>query len=363
MTREFAVTSFEYGNAQHIGRRQEQQDSFGFSDPTDFGFADHGGFLAVVADGMGGLSHGDAASRLAVREFLAAYREKTAAESIPVALHRSAMRANVAVCLIGDGESLPDDIGTTLAAAVVLENTLHWISVGDSAVLLYRDGAFTQLNTPHTYAVHLDREATRGTISQEAAHDDPQREALVSYLGARDLRELDRAIRPFPLRAGDRVLLASDGLFKALAPDEMAAAMRGGLQDSCESLVAAAVNKALDDQDNITVVALSGAAGGDAFAPVALPRSVHSRLKTRVPWFVLPVVVALGVGSTYWFRPPRGDGDAGAAQPHIAPLPGGARLNIEKSLPSWQQRGTPETGEAGSTRLPASRRLSDAPGK
>ena len=52
------------GNAQHIGARQEQQDSFGFSDPGNEAFVAHGGFLGVVADGMGGLSHGSEAGRI-----------------------------------------------------------------------------------------------------------------------------------------------------------------------------------------------------------------------------------------------------------------------------------------------------------
>src|SRR5262245_47929517 len=51
------------GNAQHIGARTSQQDSFGFADPDDIEFISHGGFLAVVCDGMGGMEHGDAASR------------------------------------------------------------------------------------------------------------------------------------------------------------------------------------------------------------------------------------------------------------------------------------------------------------
>ena len=41
------------GNAQHIGARSEQQDSFGFSAFDDAGFVSHAGVLAVVADGMG----------------------------------------------------------------------------------------------------------------------------------------------------------------------------------------------------------------------------------------------------------------------------------------------------------------------
>jgi protein phosphatase len=341
------VAVFEYGNAQHIGRRQSQQDSFGFSDPGNAAFVDHAGFLAVVADGMGGLAHGEAASRLAVREFLDGYGGKAPAETIPAALLRSVVRAHEGVCRVAERERMPEDVGTTLAAAVVFEGTLHWISVGDSAVLLFRDGTFTQLNTPHTYAVHLDREVNRGLISQDAAQEDPQREALVSYLGARDLCQVDRTIRPFPLRPGDEVFLASDGLFKVLGSDEMIAAMGSGLQASCESLVAAAIAKVLEDQDNITVVGLSGAARQEQPAPAAADIRPRVRFNLRAFWLALPAIVALAVGGILWFRAPRQDEMTYPRATGIAPLPGGTRYNFEKIRPSWQQRAVPETGEVG----------------
>ncbi len=75
-----------YGNEQHQCSRKEQQDSFGFSDITDSEFVSHGGFLAVVADGMGGMEYGREASAVAVNVFFSAYRNKVPSESIPMAL-------------------------------------------------------------------------------------------------------------------------------------------------------------------------------------------------------------------------------------------------------------------------------------
>ena len=45
-------------NAQHKGQRDAQQDAFGFSALSDAAFARQGGYLAVLADGMGGLQNG-----------------------------------------------------------------------------------------------------------------------------------------------------------------------------------------------------------------------------------------------------------------------------------------------------------------
>ena len=60
-------------HAQHIGARHYQQDSSGLADPEDEVFLAHGGYLAVLCDGMGGMEHGDVASQTAVRAILDAY--------------------------------------------------------------------------------------------------------------------------------------------------------------------------------------------------------------------------------------------------------------------------------------------------
>ena len=88
------MMNLKAGNAQHIGARPQQEDSFGFSDPTDKAFICHGGFLGIVADGMGGLTQGGAASTTAVRSFLASYQTKTPKESVVDALLRSLLETN-----------------------------------------------------------------------------------------------------------------------------------------------------------------------------------------------------------------------------------------------------------------------------
>ncbi|WP_201091334.1 hypothetical protein [Thiocystis minor] len=55
------------GNAQWIGTRPEQQDAFGFAGCSAQGANPPGGVLVVLADGMGGLREGRAASQLAVK--------------------------------------------------------------------------------------------------------------------------------------------------------------------------------------------------------------------------------------------------------------------------------------------------------
>ena len=242
--------NFAFGNAQHIGRRESQQDSFGFSDPANAAFVAHAGVLAIVADGMGGLEQGAQASTIAVRAFLEAYSQKPAEEPIGAALTRSLQAANLAVLQIGA------DCGTTLVAAVIHNQTLHWISVGDSALYLYREGDLALLNQPHVYATELDAQAQAGHITPEQASAHPMREALTSYVGHATLPHVDSNVRPFHLDDDDCILVASDGLSKVLSEPEIAAAMRGTFQERCEQLVASVLSRDIPGQDNITVVAL-----------------------------------------------------------------------------------------------------------
>jgi protein phosphatase len=156
-------------NAQHIGDRHSQQDSFGFGDPNNRELAGHGGFLAVVCDGMGGMEFGDAASRTATQAFLSAYQTKTAAETIPAALERSTRTANDAVVALAHTYGLSEGMGTTLVAVALRDSELYYISVGDSGVFHLRGGALRMINHPHVFANLLDAAVARGTMSQADA--------------------------------------------------------------------------------------------------------------------------------------------------------------------------------------------------
>src|SRR5258706_37771 len=106
-------------HAQHIGARAYQQDTVEFSDLGDPAFVEHGGWLAVVCDGMGGMEHGDLASQTAVATLIAEYGKKSPPESIPDALERSVREANNRVLAIAGGLGVPESMGTTLVAAAV----------------------------------------------------------------------------------------------------------------------------------------------------------------------------------------------------------------------------------------------------
>ncbi len=243
-------------NAQHIGSRHSQQDSFGFGDPDNRDFVAHGGFLAIVCDGMGGMEFGDAASKAATRAFLDAYQLKTPAEPIPAALQRSVRAANDGVVALARSYGLSDGMGTTLVAAAFHDTVMHYVSVGDSGLFLLRGGNLQMLNRPHVFANLLDAAVARGTLSAADAESHPERESLTSFIGAEMLDEIDASVDPIPLMPGDAVLLASDGLFKTLTHSEMVSSMNGNPLGWPEALVAQTIGKKREHQDNVTVLAV-----------------------------------------------------------------------------------------------------------
>lgn len=238
-------------NAQHVGAREYQQDFFGLAGPehaqmepgqrlADPQFAAHAGFLAVLCDGMGGMAHGDVASKTAVQSMLRAYARKTPQESIPDALERSVREANQQVLIAANDLGMPEAVGTTLVAAVLHtapegQEFLYFASVGDSGLFHVTGGVSGGLgggqlhtvNQPHVYANVLDRAVANGAISQQQAEQHPERESLTSFVGIQNLTEIDRNTEPWPVAAGDTILLASDGMFKTLEAHEIAAALDG----------------------------------------------------------------------------------------------------------------------------------------
>ncbi len=312
--------NFIPGNAQHIGARQQQQDSFGYSNLGDAAFRKHGGMLAVVADGMGGMAHGEAAGKCAVKAFLGAYHAKTETEPIPDALLRSLMAANTAVYEMAIELDAREEMGTTLVATVIHNDRLHWISCGDSGIFLYRNGEFTLLNQPHIFAIDLDDQVANGVIPRDIARAHPERESLTSFLGLEKLTLLDRSLRPVSLREGDLVLLASDGLFKTLSFAEMKPSMDNDPQTICETLLERTLAVKKPHQDNITILAIAaeGQRPSVATIPVrggaGIPQRQQSKLGVLL---VLVAVLAVGAYFFYMFayRPPEGAGVAVPAAP------------------------------------------------
>ena len=244
----------DFAAAATVGRRQAQEDDWGtHANPPalEAGAC----LLAAVADGMGGAPAGDRASQTIVRAFLDSYLDL--AQPARARLHDAMLRANEAIeCAV---EAAPElsGMGATLVAALFLPDHCEWLSVGDSLILLCRDGKAERVNPLHIYAAELDAKAQRGEITRQAALAHPDRYQLTSVVMGWPIEQL--AAGSLSLQAGDVVLLTSDGL-ATLSDDEVAAicAERAGrgaqAQWIAEALLRRIEEHQAPRQDNATVV-------------------------------------------------------------------------------------------------------------
>lgn len=279
-------------NIQHIGARRQQQDAFAFSNPSNKAFATHAGILAVVADGMGGLANGAAASGAAVRSFLGAYEGKTSGETVPHALERAFLAARQAVDSLNKAGA--QKTGSTLAAAVAHTNQLYWLTAGDSRIYLLRGRSICPVNRDHTFGERLLQESGVGRIPKIEAISHPEASHLTGYLGAEGVIEPDRNIRPFRLDPGDCVLLCTDGIYRSVTEKEMVDAFARNPRKGCETIERLILSRQNPNQDNLTLAAFL-CEGPTAPAVPAGPRSHGSLVLASLTLALLLANAAIGI--------------------------------------------------------------------
>ena len=287
------------GNAQWIGARPEQQDAFGFAGCAAQGATLPGGVLVVLADGMGGLQEGRAASQIAVKTMLATYAAQPAATPVPEALDQALQAANRAVHELAQATAGVGQVGTTLIAAAVRDGRLFWIGVGDSRLYRYRaaDHSLTPCNEDHTLANALWPQVAAGVLQADDIASHPDRDALTSFLGLPAIPQVDGSRRPLRLEAGDRLLLCSDGVDGVLSREELADPLAGDPQTAAEELIAMLRMRALAHQDNATVALLACEANGER--PTAHTRRIAHRphpIRRIAVWFIVLLLTGGGIG-------------------------------------------------------------------
>lgn len=239
-------------NLQGQGDRERQEDSFALVNPAHGELRDRQGLLALVADGMGGMEDGKAASQWAAERLPQLFQERET-EDIPGWFYRSAHAVSEEVFRQFGGRS-----GTTLVAVHIQGERLHWLSVGDSAIFLARNGGVFQLNREHTCLNRLFlQELEREVIEKERAISDPDAPRLTSFVGIDRLTEVDLSLRPLTLQRGDTLLLCSDGIGGVLTPPELLECMSLDPEDGVRLLEGMVLEKNVMGQDNFTGILIA----------------------------------------------------------------------------------------------------------
>lgn len=246
--------SVEYVSLTDVGRhRDHNEDEVG--EPRErANIAPSRGWLFAVADGMGGHSSGEVASRIAIRTLFETYY--ASAESPGNALTAAVSAANAAVYDAGTAALLKrgwpaDDarrMGTTLVTCVIAGQRVFGVSVGDSRAYLFREKSLTPLTHDQTFVAEQIR---RGLITDEEAKHSRFRSVLLQALGQVAEIELDRF--ELSLAEGDVVLLCSDGLHGVVDDDAIERMLaEDSLEIAARRLIDAA--NANGGPDNISVI-------------------------------------------------------------------------------------------------------------
>jgi protein phosphatase len=226
----------EYAEKTHTGlQRRENEDSAYARAP-----------VFVVADGMGGAQAGEVASKIAVDAFAQGLPDTGSAEE---RLAVRAREANRQIYELSRAEHERAGMGTTLTAAYLDDADLAIAHVGDSRAYLLRDGELQRLTRDHSLVEELK---LQGKLTEEQAAEHPQRSIITRALGPEAYVEVDTWT--YPVRAGDVVLLCSDGLTSMVSEARVAAILNAipGLEAAAAALIDEA-NRA-GGRDNITVV-------------------------------------------------------------------------------------------------------------
>ncbi len=225
-----------------VGRRRSAKEDC-FAIASELG-------LYLVADGMGGHTAGQVASRLAADSAVAALGALESATATPTEKLRYAVAAaNRAIFTMAQEKSELNGMGTTLVALLTGGQRIALAHVGDSRAYLVRGGRIRQLTDDHSLVAELVR---RHEIDAHDALEHPQRHVLTRALGVRHSVEPDLA-ELTPAR-GDVFVLCSDGLTGHVLDEEIAKEVgsTADLEAVCSRLVDLANSRGGDD--NITVV-------------------------------------------------------------------------------------------------------------
>lgn len=242
------------GHASHVGMvRDENEDAMGMRVPDEPELLARLGKLFIVADGMGGVAGGAAASHIAVDVVLREYYSGEA--DVEAALYNAFKKANHAVYQAANNEQGHHGMGTTATAISLVGCKVSVAHVGDSRAYLIRDGLIVQITEDHSLVATLVK---GGSITKKEARGHELSNVITRCIGPHPEVDID-VIGPIEAWVDDRFLLCSDGLHSLLTPDEIVEiVMSARPQNACDTLVQKANERGGHDNVTVQIIAING---------------------------------------------------------------------------------------------------------
>ena len=167
--------------------------------------------LLVVADGLGGHNAGEIASQIAVDTLAGRYRANPSALFDEGQIRQALREAHRRIQKEARRNAFQHGMGTTVALVAIKGEQAIAVHVSDSRVYLIRNGVISRLTLDHSW---VEQQVMAGLLPAEAASEHPFRHVITQALGAMD--HINPAFHAWTLRAGDIILLCTDGLHGTL---------------------------------------------------------------------------------------------------------------------------------------------------
>lgn len=247
--------------ARDVGRvRRSNQDSvYSMLMSLPDGESDVPVGLFVVADGMGGHTGGEIASRRAIETVMVTVLEQLAlpamadeepGNALPLLMVNAVQEANTRIWQ--EAQHHGSDMGTTCTAVLLVDKSLYIAHVGDSRAYLATPAGLQPLTTDHSTVGRL---ITMKQITLDEARTHPLRNQLYRTVGQHPEVQVDSIYQA--TEGISHILLCSDGLWGMVDDDDLATIIAESPwpYDACQRLIAQA--NLAGGEDNISAVVVS----------------------------------------------------------------------------------------------------------
>jgi protein phosphatase len=223
--------------------------------------------LAILADGVGGHSAGEIASKIGVKEIAAEVETCANLDQPDQLLANAILRANQQIVAQAKANEGWRGMGSTCVCALIVDKTLYIANLGDSRLYFIHKRKIQQLTFDHTWLEELSGLSIKGMGTVTRNH--PLAHVLNRYLGSEGPIDVDLRMRSadsqdeaqlqarqgMQLSSGDSVILVSDGISDLLSDQEiMLAIKRFNPEKNAKRLVYNALKKG--GHDNATAICI-----------------------------------------------------------------------------------------------------------
>ena len=289
-----------------LGRKRSNNEDWvaGF-EPSDLEEIQYSGNLYIVADGVGGASKGERASKYAAQKVLYEYYQHP---EIPTAERLSlVIRGACKDIYHYSTDNGMSRMATTMVAAIIRGDKLTVANVGDSRGYLLRADKVIQITRDHNLADELVR---NGSMTSEEAKHSKTRNKLLRSLGGEPDVEVD-VFGEIQLYPDDLILLCTDGLTRYATEDDLIRLSADGSPEEIGQKMVGFANQS-GGADNVSVYLIEIKEPGDIiskpkFSHVLEPvdwdsiqtqfdnHKIYRRRKSRRPLRIIAIVGLLGI--------------------------------------------------------------------